>query len=300
MKPTSLPQVFALWLSRQRLLPYKARRSVIKRLYPAMLADFPFETDFFQNRSGLRFRGNAGNYIDRMVYFCGAYEKYMLSLLRDYAQRLESLPVFMDIGANAGNHALFMSQYAERVHAFEPFERVRKQMEANVALNGIANITVYPFGLSDAEKALPFYAAPDSNLGASSFRQDHKPDSRYLGDMQLKRGDEVVRETGIGRIDIIKIDVEGYEKPVLIGLKEMLLRDRPLIIVELSPTTRRTLAGAAAFAALFPPEYDFFYFAMGRHDSGRYRLAPFDYRRSPKIHDVIACPREKLKHLGDL
>jgi FkbM family methyltransferase len=270
-------KALGIWLSQQRWLPYKTRRSLIKRLHPGMLAHYPFEVDFFDRRTGLRFTGNIGNYIDRMVYFCGAYEKYMLAMLRNYALKLkaqEQRPLtFMDVGGNAGNHSLFMAAIVGQVHAFEPFERVRRQLQENLALNRLANVTVYPFGLSNENKTMPFYAAPDSNLGASSFRPDHKSDSYYLGDMQLRRGDDVVTEAGIGRIDIIKADVEGYEKYVLEGLRETLLRDRPLLVIELSPSTRETLGSAEAFAALFPSGYEFYYFAMGKHDSGRHRLA---------------------------
>lgn len=290
----------SVWLSQQRWLPYKTRRSVIKRLHPAMLRDYPFEADFFDRASGLRFAGNAGNYIDRMVYFCGAYEKYMLTMLRGYVRRFEAGEgrgvTFLDIGANAGNHSLFMAPLCTAVHAFEPFARVREQLLSNLALNRIANVKVHPYGLSSENKALPFYAAPDSNLGASSFRPGHNSGSAYLGDMQLRRGDEVVREEAV-KADIIKADVEGFEKFVLEGLRDTLWRDRPLLVVELSPSTRETLGGAQAFAALFPPDYVFYYFAVGKHDSGRHRLAPFDYALAPKIHDVIAVPRERSKYL---
>jgi FkbM family methyltransferase len=297
-------KTIAISLSRQRWLPYKTRRSVIKKLHPSMLADFAFETAFFDRRSGLRFAGNIGNYIDRMVYFCGAYEKYMLSLLRDYALKCRAREkrslTFMDIGANAGNHSLFMSRHVAHVHAFEPFERVRKQLMNNLALNRITNVTVHPFGLSDENKTLPFYAAPDSNLGASSFQPSHTAGSQYLGDMALKRGDETVVQEHIKQVDIVKADVEGYEKFVLAGLKETLKLDRPLVVVELSPTTRETLGSAEAFYALFPPDYRFYYFARGKHDSGHYRLAPFDYAVRSKIHDVIAVANEKLSCLRNL
>ena len=103
-----------------------------------MLKDYAFEADAL----GLKFRGNIVNYIDRLVYFCGAHEKYMLFMLRDYVRALNSSQaregiVFVDVGANAGNHTLFMSQIVEKVHAFEPFERVRKQLEENLTLNNI-------------------------------------------------------------------------------------------------------------------------------------------------------------------
>jgi FkbM family methyltransferase len=297
-------QSLAVRLSEQRWLPYKTRRSLIKRLHPGMLKDFPFETDFFDAASGLRFRGNIVNYIDRLVYFCGAHEKFMLAFLRDYVNRLKTddkSPVtFLDIGANAGNHTIFMAKCVDKVHAFEPFERVRMQLEAHLALNALHNVTVHPCGLSNEATSLPFYAAPESNLGAASFCRDFTRDNYYLGDMRLKRGDDVVAAHAIGKVDIIKADVEGFETFVLSGLKQTIQRDRPLIIIELSAKTRENVGSAQAFAALFPQQYRFYYFAAASYDTGRYRLAPFDYALTPKIQDVIACPQEKLMHVGGI
>jgi FkbM family methyltransferase len=290
-------QTLAVWLSEQRWLPYKTRRSVIKRLNPAMLRDFAFEAEFFEPGSGLRFTGNIVNYIDRLIYFCGAHEKYMLCFLRDYVracrQHGHHKMTFVDVGANAGNHALFMASIVDQVHAFEPFERVRQQMQANLKLNQMSNVRIHPFGLSNRDATEPFYAAPGTNLGAASFVAAHKEDNYYLGDMQLKRGDDVMKAEGI-KVNILKADVEGYEKFVLEGLQETLKQDRPLCIIELSPTTRQSLGGEANLKALFPADYEFYYFAKGTHDKGSYRLAPFDYKLTPKIQDVIACPSERL------
>ncbi len=284
----------AIGLSQQRWLPYKTRRSVIKKLHPAMLEDYAFEADAL----GLKFRGNIINYIDRLVYFCGAHEKYMLFMLRDYVRALKkknnAALCFVDVGANAGNHTLFMSQLVNKVYAFEPFERVRKQLQENLVLNNITNVEVHPFGLSNEDATLPFYAAPDANLGAASFHSDHKGDNFYLGDMQLKRGDGL----NLGQIDILKADVEGFEKFVLEGLKETINASRPLMVIELSPKTRETIGGAAAFYALFPEDYRLFYYASGNNNSGVYQLKPYDYSLTPKIQDVIACPEENLMFLN--
>lgn len=285
-------QALALWLSRQRSLPYRMRRSAIKRLHPRMLEDFPFEAEFF----GLRFRGNIVNYIDRLVYFCGGHEKYLLHFLRDTVEAMRPLRpgplTFLDVGANAGNHALVMAKCTDRVLAFEPFERVRRQLEENITLNALTNITVFPFGLGDENTRIPFYAGPENNLGAASFCDDHYEGCRYLADLEIRRGDEVLKQQQIGRVDIIKADVEGFERQVLEGLVGTLRRDRPLVIFELSPKTRENIPSHEALAALFPPDYAFFCFRMGRRDSGRYRLAPFDYAAQSKLQEVIACPRE--------
>ena len=291
----------AVPLSRQRWLPYKTRRSLLKRICPDMLESYEFEVEFFEPGSGLKFAGNIANYIDRLVYFCGAHEKYMLAFLRDYVARLRQQvqhPVaYVDVGANAGNHSVFMARLVDIIYAFEPFDLARKRLEHNLAINNIHNVTLFDFALSNENAVRPFYAAPASNLGAASFQDGHKQDNYYLGDLELKRGDEVMTEQG-ARIDIIKADVEGHEKFVMEGLRETLERDRPLIIIEVTRTTRDTLGSAEALQNLFPDAYDLFYFAKGSNHNGRYLLAPYDYALTPKIEDVIACPREKLMLLS--
>lgn len=299
---SNVRRTFAVWLSRQRRVPYKTRRSILKKLDPAMLRDYAFEAPFYSPAKKLHFRGNIINYIDRLIYFTGAHEKYMLSLLRDYTQRLRAEGeagslVYVDVGANAGNHALFMSQLVDKVLAFEPFERVRKQMEDNLALNHIGNVQVFPFALSNKNETLPFYAAGESNLGASSFAQAHRLDSKYLGDMQLRVGDEVLKEAGADIIHILKVDVEGFEKPVLEGLVESIRRSRPLMIVEFTATTRDSIADVDVFRALFPDDYSFFYFSEGNSNSGSYRLGSYSYGMTPHIEDVIACPNETIDFL---
>ena len=292
----------AIWLSRQRSLTYKARRSLLKRLDPKMLKDFTFEAPFYSPAGKLAFRGNIVNYIDRLVYFTGAHEKYMLALLRDYALRLhahgeQNSLVFMDVGANSGNHTLFMSQVANTVLAFEPFERVRLQMEHNLALNHITNVKVFPFGLSDANESLPFYQASECNLGASSFAKHHRKDSVCLGDMQLRIGDEVLAEAGVSRIDILKVDVEGFEKQVLQGLAHSIHSSRPLMVIELTPTTCQSIGNVSVFRSLFPDDYSFYYFTRGNPNSGRYRLGSYHYGMMPHIEDIIACPNETIDFL---
>lgn len=261
-----------------------------------MLKDYPFEAPFFSPDSGLRFSGNIVNYIDRLIYFSGAHEKYMLCLLRDYAQALRAAGAqaltFVDVGANAGNHVLFMAKQVEKVVAFEPFARVREQMQENLALNQVSNVTIHPCGLSDRRQVLPFYAANETNLGASSFAPGHRKDSTLLGELQLEVGDAMLAQAG--RADMVKIDVEGFEKPVLLGLRETLKRDRPLLVVEFTPTTRESIADEAEFFSLFPADYAFYYFGRGDNASGRYQLAEYRYAMTPKIEDVIACPKERV------
>lgn len=63
------------------------------------------------------------------------YEKASLLYLRDLLHDRGG-EVFIDIGANVGQHTLFMSKYARVVHAFEPWDVVRRSIEEKVKETG--------------------------------------------------------------------------------------------------------------------------------------------------------------------
>lgn len=51
--------------------------------------------------------------------------------------------------------------------------------------------------------------------------------------VQIRQADRAIAELGVKRVDLLKIDVEGYEKEVLAGLAGTLRRDRPIFLIEL-------------------------------------------------------------------
>ena len=284
----------SVMLSRQRWLPYKTRRSLIKRLYPRLLRDYPFEAPFYDPAWGMKFNGNTVYAADRLVYFCGAQKKYLLAMLRDYIRRLQAgsaTPlVTIDVGASSGNYALFMSKLAERVHAFEPYEKARRQLEYNISLNHITNVTVYPVGLGECDEVVPFYDVPE--------KQCAQKDRYHLGNLPLRRGDGLMQALAVEAIGIVKIDVGGQEAAVLRGLLQTLKRDRPLVLLDMPQEMRGQLNSRGELAALFPDYYRFYRFSAANPNSGTYRLAPFMYDEAPRFADIIACPAEKLPFLG--
>jgi len=287
----------AQWVCERRSIPYRFRKSVVKRIYPKLLQDHEFEVDFF----GMKYAGNSGDYISRMVYFCGAHEKYMLFFLRDWIEATKNDgAVFLDIGANVGNHALFMSKCVSEVHAFEPYKLVRDQLDKKIKLNSIGNIFVYPVGLSNKEEEIPFFAPPGSNLGAGSFSEGHYEGNSFVAKLKVVIGDDLLSKAGVERVDIVKMDIEGHEKFALEGLKKTFEKTRPLIVLEVSPTTLKSFSGIDDFSAHLPKDYKFYRFSVANRDSGRYEIAPYEYGRYYKNWDVIACPNEKIETLNRL
>ena len=125
-----------------------------------------FRTDFF----GLVYEGNSRNLLDKQILCFGAQEKPILFFMRDVAGRLERNDVvFMDIGANVGQHSLFMSRLVKEVHAFEPYPPVLAKFKNLVSINKIGNIHIHPVGLGNENGQLPFSEPTDSDTGTGSF-----------------------------------------------------------------------------------------------------------------------------------
>lgn len=266
-------------LGRQDWLRYGLRGRILHAFaHPDTVSPQPFEVDFF----GHRFCGDLSSRLDWFVYFYGAYEKPILFLLRDLVAGREDA-IFLDVGANVGQHSLFMSRYCAQVHAFEPYGPIRERLEAHLSLNAVTNVVVHDVGLGAHTAELEYYAPTGRNVGKGSFVQAHAPqESRPAGTLRVANGDEYLQACGLTRIDAIKIDVEGFEKAVLQGLAETLRAYRPAVVLEMTRTTRASFASAADVLALFPPGYELLAIVprfprLGVFNREAYGLRPFDF-----------------------
>ncbi len=162
----------------------------------------------------MRYQGNTGNYIDSHIFFYGAFEKPILFFLRDIMKSAYSNQgVFLDIGANTGQHSLFMSRYSKEIHAFEPWQPVIRRFQRMVEINQIKNIVIHPFGLGDENSKKPFFKPPDHNLATGSFVKGFIENNSYEGELEVQSGDDALAKAGVTSVALIKMDIEGYEKP---------------------------------------------------------------------------------------
>ena len=261
---------------------------------------FDFEADL----SGARYQGNTGNFLDRHVFFYGAFEKPILYFLRDVMKSAYSSDgVFLDIGANTGQHSLFMSRYSKEIHAFEPWEPVIKRFQRMVEINHIKNVTIYPFGLGNENSEKPFYKPPDNNLGTGSFVDGFKPDNTPQGELEIRIGDDVLEKASVKSVALIKMDIEGYEKLALKGLRRTLERYRPVVEFEISidPKGSVSIKSSDELIGLFPEKYEFLVFAEKDDPAtGAYLLEPMSERlRFDEVrqYDMVAYPIEKKSHI---
>lgn len=310
----SLQIAFARLLWSNPLLNLKYKKSAYKVLSKKGEApDAPFTCNFF----GLNYEGNLNNNIEFSIFFYGAFEKPLLYFLRDTMGLIKKHPAsssiscFCDIGANIGQHSLYMSQYAAEVHSFEPFGEVSAKLEHQIALNSIENIHLHKVGLSDFTENLTFYAPTGSNQGIGSFDASTvSKGNAALGELALRNGDELFSELKIENLDLMKIDVEGFEKRTLTGLKETLVKHRPIMVCELSYGAELSFQSREDLLNALPTDYQLFVFDIRKPDgskarrrgakekrTGHYRLIAHEGWRAHGQDDVIACPKEKLAFL---
>jgi FkbM family methyltransferase len=103
-----------------------------------------------------------------------------------------------------------------------------KKFRRLIEINGINNVIIHSFGLGNEDSKKPFYRPPDINLGIGffvpGFSEENTPDSA----LEIHKRDDVLEYSGIGPVGLITMDIEGYEKPALLGLQRTLRKDRPV------------------------------------------------------------------------
>jgi FkbM family methyltransferase len=112
-----------------------------------------------------------------------------------------------------------------RIDMYEP---VKRYYDLCIARFGGENTRVYNFGMSNDNEELTIYKDKD-NLGVNTI---YKPEKLFKFEEEkivLKIFDEV---NTLERVDLIKIDVEGAEYLVLEGMRNTILRDKPIILLE--------------------------------------------------------------------
>jgi protein O-GlcNAc transferase len=84
--------------------------------------------------------------------------------------------VFVDAGANIGNHTLFFSLICEAamVYAFEPMKEAFKTLQRNLSINGVTNVTAWNCGLGGAASAAKLKRYSHLNFGMASLDPNEK------------------------------------------------------------------------------------------------------------------------------
>ena len=145
----------------------------------------------------------------------------------------------VDIGANVGAASVYFAiAYPDaQVYAFEPGSAPFNLLRQNV--EPLRNITVFPFGLYSREQTMSLFHGKNDSV-ESSLRSSPRT-SGEVEQIRLMCAPDFFAEHGIAPIDVMKIDTEGCEVPILQSLNRRLPEVKVLYIEYHSERDRRMI-----------------------------------------------------------
>lgn len=178
--------------------------------------DGPVDARLWGHRLRFAPRGNISE--GRLLFMPSSWDRRERALVARVAR---PGTVMVDVGANFGAYTWWLLHLLGkdcRVLALEPEPRLHRRLRFNLSTNGFDNVAVAAVAAGDREGRATLHihgdnrgqntlAAPDAGHGPGAGGQRVEVPVRPLAD--------VVVEAGLERVDIMKVDIEGLEPPVL-------------------------------------------------------------------------------------
>jgi FkbM family methyltransferase len=182
------------------------------------------------------------------------------------ADLLSGAPVCLHVGASDGRHSYVMTRVAPKavIYAIEPSAFSFAVLKMTVALHGIGDrVTPVHAAVGDkpGEMLLVTPRKITGRMGrAYAFVADEAPQGKARPDLQdtgletqptrVVTLDDFCAGRGIGRVDFIRMDIEGAELMALKGAAHILDRDRPHVLLEIHPAMLEARFGGTAEAVV--------------------------------------------------
>ena len=178
-----------------------------------------------------------GGRIENGLFWRGlrGHEPESISRWIDYAAGAQCV---LDIGANVGVYSLIAAAVGSaRIHAFEPIERIRRILQQNVDVNAFDHVSVWGYCVGNRQGKLTMYdpggEAPLSASASPSFVQERLVTEKVQQiSVETTSVDAFCAQQNIEKVDLVKIDVEGFEASVLEGMQQTIADSRPVILME--------------------------------------------------------------------
>ncbi len=132
-----------------------------------------------------------------------------------------------------------------------------------------------------------YYPGGAANSGSGTFLPEETGTYQEPIFVQVRNGDHLFAELALPRVDLMKVDVEGFEALVFRGLSTRLHEDRPPILSEMSDRSRASFGTEKEFKSFFWKDAVYAE-VSGRHGCA-FRLKPF---RFDTTHEMLIVPPE--------
>ncbi len=167
---------------------------------------------------------------DKNSYLNDIYDRNTTEILLNY---LNIDSTFLDIGANIGYFTNLGASICRKgkVFAFEPIKRIYNQNIKSIRKNKFGNVKIYNKGCGMKKEEKTIFL-DKGNLGASTLLKKVSTQNKIAKEkIEIVKIDDIIKK----RVDLIKMDIEGFEYFAFNGMRQLIKKCRPKIVFEFSP-----------------------------------------------------------------
>ena len=236
-------------------------------------------------RCGIKYSLDVSDYVEHGVYlgYKDAAAEQLLSLAKDKK-------VIFDVGVNIGSTLLNFSKLSPNgmVFGFEPDSGNFYKAEKNLKLNNFDNVILINKGLGEKSEKVKLFSVNENNAGMNRILNDadsETDENLTFEEIEIITLDGFVKEKNIAQIDLIKIDVEGYELKVLKGAEQSLRKHFPTLFIELDEENLKVQNNSAQSLISFLEQLGY---EIRRADNQKVVSGEDDFSR---CHFDVVCER---------
>jgi FkbM family methyltransferase len=182
---------------------------------------------------------SSGGTLENRIFWYGIIDGYEPESLLPWLHFSKHSSTIVDIGANVGIYTLIAKAVNNNadVICFEPSDAIYARLNDNIKLNNFTKVAANKKGISDTTGTLLFYDIDAPDHTSASFSADKiknvDPATKLIEhQVDVITLDDYISQNNISKVDLIKIDVELFEKQVLDGSLNCLKNHRPIVFFE--------------------------------------------------------------------
>lgn len=165
----------------------------------------------------------------------GYYEKAELTV---YKALLRKASMIVDVGGNIGLYTVIGARYMNpmgRIVTFEPVPSNVDHLKINISLNSVEKkVTVEPLAIGENDGMIDLFIS-EKSLGNHSASSDNAGKNSKKISINKTSIDNYYRKNNIENLDILKIDIEGYDYFALKGALKTINKYKPTLFIEFIP-----------------------------------------------------------------
>jgi FkbM family methyltransferase len=191
--------------------------------------------------------------IEKILLEGKQWNESIVNIIKLYISQ-KNLKHFLNIGSHIGTVCLPISLCISKVSAIEAYPPTYEHLCENININNIKNINTYNIAVGNSEEDIYFMSNEkicpierknrilNNSGGMHVFTEndiENNIRSSILTDRKIKNKMNKLDNLDIDNFDIILIDIEGCEYDFLLGAKEKIIKNKPIIIIEIWSNNKR-------------------------------------------------------------